>query len=706
MSQTFSTTRGSTGADGRNEPAPGNVRVDTSAAPDSGTLRDLLAMCWRHRIVFATVSGAIALGFFVNSLRVVPMYESRATLEVFLGGKRIEFDEDKEYPGRIENGVLNTQSAKFMSSPVLTRALDISDLGDGPEYRGNGNPLGVLRSRLKVNTSRDSWAFDVVLRDEDGERAQRGLDAILNAYFSLLDQRTADHVGSSISFLTQQVEQARGRLDEARRDEQEFREARSVGSSDPDDNEHTKRLTALSAERAGLDRDLSIRDAQLAQLTQANSAAEEQERLRKLLDIEIIGRDPLVSSQQQELFRRQAEAQELTQKYQPKHPRMKEKQLEIEAKRKQLVEAVEQVRSGVVAAYAELRLQSADLDRRIAKEKESLSRYRDDLVRLQSLSQETRNREHLLEELSRRKAEQEVIAKMDAKQVALVNPPEAAIGPVNVNRGRSVAMAMFLGVVGGLLAALGFEKMDPRVRGAAAVRTLTGLPLLGRIPRLKAHGSDHALDELTAAFAMECYRALRSTIRLTGRVQRCRRLCVLSPSPGDGKSTVAFHLATALADGGSRVLLIDADMRNPSQDRFIGVATESGLSSLLSGESRPEPQPGPRPNLWYLGVGARPDTPADLLCSPELAKLLDDAASSFDFLVIDTPPVNFVADALIIGERCDELVLVVRDQVTLSGAVEDTLARLEPLRDKLSGFVLNAAREKSAAGTYYIFKDQ
>jgi capsular exopolysaccharide synthesis family protein len=228
--------------------------------------------------------------------------------------------------------------------------------------------------------------------------------------------------------------------------------------------------------------------------------------------------------------------------------------------------------------------------------------------------------------------------------------------------------------------------------------------MLGRVPRLQAPGGDDGrAAEIAAAMVGESYKLLRSTIRLTSTRRACRRIAVVSPTMGDGKSTVTHHLGASLADGGSRVLLIDVDMRHPSQDGLFGIRTEKGLSLLLAGERGIEPSPQ-RPNLDYLGVGMRPPNPADLLCSPELEALLERCSPQYDFILLDTPPLNFVTDALIVGAVADELVLVVRDLSTTRGALLDAMQRLEPLHAKLSGFVLNAARERSEAGTYYIFK--
>jgi capsular exopolysaccharide synthesis family protein len=673
---------------------------------ERGTLVDLTAICWRHRWVFTGVSLGVAVAFYLKSLREVPLYECRATLEVFLPTKRVDFQENAEYPNRIENGILNTQSAKFMSTPVMTRALDTSDLAEGKAYR-QGDALAVLRNRVKVNTSRDSWAFDVTLRDEDGERCQRGLDALLAAYFTQLDERSATAVSSSVAFLAQEVEKARKQLDDARQDEQSFRETHHISSSNPDDNDLTRRVTSLNVQRADLDHTMAQGEAQVADIRSAMAQADDAQRQQQLLRIDAIGHHYLVAQQQLLLFQSEAEQKELSQKYLYKHPRMKEKQLEVDARRRQLEDSIELARAAVVASYEQLKRQSEDLSRRIDSAKRDLSDYRETLVRLQGLTQVSHNRELLLDELSRRMAQEEVLAKMDAKQVAVIDPPSPAIGPVNVSHGRSLAMALFLGLASGVLSVLGFEKIDPRVRGSANVREITKLPLLGRVPRLRRSAEQDAEGDdsktIAAAVVGESYKLLRSTIRLTLSGHSCRRIAVVSPTMGDGKSTVAHHLAGALADGGSRVLLIDVDMRHPSQDQLFGVTTEVGLSLLLAGE-RATAAVNLRPNLDYLGVGVRPPNPADLLCSPELESFFERSASRYDFIILDTPPVNYVADALIVGAMCDELVLVVRDFGTTRGALVDAMQRLEPVRPKVIGFVLNAARERNEAGSYYIFK--
>jgi len=229
------------------------------------------------------------------------------------------------------------------------------------------------------------------------------------------------------------------------------------------------------------------------------------------------------------------------------------------------------------------------------------------------------------------------------------------------------------------------------------------MAVLGRMPnapKLRPLAQDPQLE--ASERLGEAVRALRARIRLATRSHdgpRC--IAVTSACPGDGKSTVAVHLAMSLAAAGDQVLLIDADLRQPRLDKEFEQETTEGLSAALRGAAiRPAEAPFSE-RLRYLGAGPIPSNPAELLHAPPLKHLLQDVARhAADWIIVDTPPLGRVSDALTIGELCDYVLLVVREDHTMRSDLRRSMSQLAPLEDKVLGMVYNAQTKTSEADLY------
>ena len=666
------------------------------------TLSDLLATCWRRRWLCTGVFVVVTVTVILGTFRITPLYEASATLAVDRGRKAVDFQYDQA-TNTVEFGFLNTHRDMLTANPVLEQTLASSDLMQTAAYATASDAVKMLKERIKVTTRRDSWIISIALRDENSDRAFRALTALLAAYAANQAGQQSERASGALTFLSKSVDTERARLDEARRREQEFRISNAIVSTAADSSPASQRLDLLNKERATLDQQLAETKALLQQFAEADHIAEPADQLKALLRIEPVGRHPVVVEQQHELYLAEDAAQALAQKYGDKHPRMLESHQLIVAKRLRLLETVALAKAGVDGQHQKQQLQYAELLARTTAAEKELNQYRTNLASLQALEAETKSREVMFNRLLTRMGEEEVASRLDAKQVVVIDPPKADHSPVNIRKTLFTAGALAAGLVAAVLAALGAEALDRRVRGAVATQDLTGLPLLGQLPFVpgltvlgKGGDPDHP------AVLAEAYRALRAALRLTRGGQTGSRVLVITSSgPNEGKSTVSTRLAIALSAAGAKVLLVDADLRKPTLQKQLGDERERGLSYLLAGEEGVEPSPTEHKLLDFLPVGVRPPNPSELLHSPALAGAVARWRASYEYVLIDSPPLGLVSDALSVGELADGVLLVVRDRVTAKGTLRLVLDRLSPLRARVLGLIFNAEQLDSADYGYH-----
>ncbi|WP_370639106.1 CpsD/CapB family tyrosine-protein kinase [Cohnella sp. REN36] len=200
----------------------------------------------------------------------------------------------------------------------------------------------------------------------------------------------------------------------------------------------------------------------------------------------------------------------------------------------------------------------------------------------------------------------------------------------------------------------------------------------------------------------EAYRTLRTNLQYSGLDEPIRTLMVTSATPEEGKSTTINNLAVAYAQGDSKVLLIDADMRKSTAHFAFGLSNRHGLSSLLSGQCEllDAVQQTHVHNLSVITSGATPPNPAEMLASRKMDKLIADLRERYDLILIDTPPVLAVSDAQIVSTKCEGVLLVVKAGELKRGPALRAKEQLSFVNARLLGVVLNQAKGPEA-GTYY-----
>jgi capsular exopolysaccharide synthesis family protein len=664
------------------------------------TLVDLVAICWRRRVATGIAAIAVAIVVIVVGLRINPLYEATASISVDHSGG-VPFQKEQNAT-KVDYTLLNTQRDLLLSNQVLDQAIKDSGLTESPAYKSSKDPVDMLRSRMHITTSRDSWVIAVALRDESAERAGKALGKVFESFLAQQSTLQTNRNQDAIAGLQTQLKMATEHLLKAQADDEKFRRDNGIVETDPDNNGVSIGLRRLYDQRGTIERDLEISKALSTKVEEAMRIEDPAQRLDALMRVDAISANRVIVDNQRDLDQLSVESVRLGQKYKAGHPRMKEITEQIKAKEAQLEYAVAISRAGIDSRNQQLTAQLDAINAAISAAQAEVTKYQNNLIKLQMMRQESTSLETIYGELMTRLRQEEVVGAIGGNKMVMVDPPVVSNYPVNVKTSLLLAAALFLGGIGGVLTALLLETIDSRIRGADATRALTDLPLLGDVPLVEGMaplgrgGDPEAMHEIA-----EAYRGLRAALHLSRRKEGSQILMVVSSSPGEGKSTVATRLSISLSAAGSRVLLVDCDMRKPTLHNQVGEQVERGVSFLLAGDEGITPLPTSYANLDFLGVGVRPPNPGELLHSPMLKTFIANCRKSYDYVVFDTPPVGMVSDALLIGEQVDGIILVVRDRYTAKNLLALSLSRLSSLREKMLGVVLNGLKlEGNERGKY------
>ncbi|MDB9339602.1 MULTISPECIES: GumC family protein [Cyanophyceae] len=306
------------------------------------------------------------------------------------------------------------------------------------------------------------------------------------------------------------------------------------------------------------------------------------------------------------------------------------------------------------------------------------------------------------EQMLRRLQEVQVAENQNVGNARIVSEallPEKSVSPrINLN----LALGGFLGILLAVGSALFLDALDKSVQTAAEAEQLLDYPLLGKIPKMIRDDNTSELPLLNNPYSSvnTAFEMLQINLGFTISDKELKVIVVSSCLPGEGKSFVAANLAVATAQMGRRVLLIDADMRRPRQQELWQVRNLMGLSNILAGQTDlTQISQEALVNLDLLTAGTIPPNPAALLDSQRMHELVQQASQDYDCVIIDTPPLTFIADASIIGKMADGILLVARPGILNSDAIRTTKALLENSRLSVLGMVLNAV--SSDSGYYY-----
>ncbi|MFC2165966.1 polysaccharide biosynthesis tyrosine autokinase, partial [Acidobacteriota bacterium] len=393
---------------------------------------------------------------------------------------------------------------------------------------------------------------------------------------------------------------------------------------------------------------------------------------------------------------------------------------------------------GAYSDYQAALKKERSLEEVFNSQRQEANQLNSDAIVYNSLRIEVENKRSLLESLYKRQSETGVAARlrgMRTSNVRIADRAEVPLRPSSPKKKMNIALALLLGLFGGVGLAFLFEYLDNSVKNFEDVEKYSGLPTLGIVPAFSEDGfhkgygygerhkkkerkkkpadaSQLALREVyppkkddpkeinsvdlithfsPKSLFSENYRTIRTTLLLSSPEANVKSIIVTSPLPLEGKTTTISNLAITLAQADKNVVIVDADLRKPKQHRLFKIKNLYGLTNYLASdvEIKNLIKTTPVPNLYLINAGPVPPNPSELLGSDKMTHFIENLKHSFDYILFDSPPILALSDALVLGPKTDGVILIVWGGKTSREALKQAKEKLDQLNIKTLGVVLN-----------------
>ena len=547
---------------------------------------------------------------------------------------------------------------------------------DAPAPEASRNPdaaaAGAFLGALTVEPIRNSRLVRVNFDSPDPRLAADALNALAQNFIAVNLERRYDASSYAKTFLEEQLAQTKAKLEDSERALVLFQRDQQIINVDDKQNVLAQTLAAYNATAAKTGEDRMKAEALYREFK------ENPESSPQMVD------NKSMAALREQRTKLQVEYQDLLRIYKPAFPRMQQLKAAIDEIEKKIQEESDIVRRSIEGTYNVAVQQDASVRAKLESAKKDVLDLQGRSIRYNVLKREVETNRSLYDGLLQRLKEVGVQGGVGTNNVTVVDSALVPGAPFKPNIGMAMQLAALLGIALGIGLAFFLEYLDDTMQQPEDMERVAHLPVLGVIPRVKP-GKGQREDALAmlshldarSGFA-EAYRSVRTALQFSTREGAPRQFVVTSTTAKEGKSTTALALAINFAQAGQSVLLIDADLRNPSLHTLLGIDNCRGLSNFLSSDL---PALGvvrttSVPNLYAIPAGPLPPNPVELLSGPKLLELLAELGARFPSIVLDAPPVLGIADALVLGNQVGAVLFVVAAGTTRKAHLRAALKRL------------------------------
>src|ERR1022692_3171507 len=675
------------------------------------------------------------------SLRMTPIYDAVARISISSQAPSsiLNFKDNQQQYGESidQESLIGTQVNVLQSNTLALVVIHNLGLNNRPEFAGKDRPttggvpvsgsspetleredqlIGTFHSNLNVRPVPSTAIIEIKYSSPDPRLAAEVANATAN---KLIEQKIKARFDSTMQdedWLSKQLADLQIKVETSQTRLIEYQKGHGIVGTDDKQNLTFEKLNELGK-----------------QLTQAQADRIQKESLYQIAKgtnpdaLASVLQDPALATLRQQQTQLQTQYALLRTQFGSEYPKVLEVQNQLnqinKSYQEELQSGVLRVQNEYYTAVKREQMLKAALDEQTAV----ANQLDESAIEYRILKQEADSNRQLYDGLLEKLKEASLAAGLNSSNIRIVDKARIPLFPARPNVPRNMLFAVLLGLVGGVAVAFALEAVDTTVRTPDQAQSISGLPVMAVIPfkgdmggaKVQGAGSRLLLtakQSSTRASALvsylepqseisEAYRALRTSILLSSAGPPPQVLVFTSALPQDGKTMTSVNTAFVMAKQGKRVLLVDADLRRPSIHKVFGLRPEVGLSNVLSGGAnwKDVVQPTMEATLFLLPSGPLPPHPSELLGSGLMQDLIREWRKEYDHIIIDSPPVLSVTDAVLLAVQADMVTLVVRSGQTTMGAVRNARDLLLHLKAPLRGIVLNAFDLQSPDYYYYYY---
>ncbi len=559
------------------------------------------------------------------------------------------------------------------------------------------NAVSNFQESIDVSPVRRSNLVEVSFYSNDPQLAARIANKLADAYIIANLNVKWTQTELATQFLKSRLGEVKLKLEKAETDLANYARQFSIVFINEKQSEANARLEQLLQQYTTAQADRFQKESQYAAVRQG-----------KTQDLPVVMNNRLIQDLEEKLVDLRNRYADETTWVKPDYPKAVQLRKEIDSLQKQLEEKKQVVSANIVDEYQAAVQKEKYLAEEIEKQKKLISDFEQKGIQYNILKRDVDTYRQLYDGLLERMKEAQVESGLKASNIRVVDQAEVPRRPVKPRILLNLALGLILGLGVGVGLAFFQEYLDKTLKTPDEVERLLRLPSLGVLPRFSLNGSnghveaglvkvgDNGHSGLAPAIqtdptVVEAFRSLRTSILLSASPVP-KLIMVTSSLPGEGKSTTAINLGATLASLGSRVVLVDCDMRKPACHRYAGVQNNPGFVQVLTGHAELKdailPVPGV-PNLSVIPCGPIPPNPAEILSSRLAGQLLRQLCNDFEYVLVDSPPLLSVADARILATLTDATVLVTRAFETPYDVVRHARSQLYSVGARVLGVALN-----------------
>jgi capsular exopolysaccharide synthesis family protein len=617
---------------------------------------------------------------------------------------------------------------------------DPAFLGVPEEQRGSFEPATheeatlLLQGMMTVEPVKDSRLVEIHIDGPDPARAQLLANAVAKSYVDRNLEAMLKSTVEAVDWLSGQLDDASSRLVVSEQALLEFKKEHGMLSVSLED-----RQNILSAQMSETASKLTEARSRRIEIESRKAAVKNVARSENPMEIPIdsLNNSALIQGLKQKYAELSLAHGEMSERYGANHPSIIELQAKMDRIKTDISREVGNILSAVDAELAAARSTEAGLTRQLDDFKAQAQEVNEKEAAYKSLAREATNHSKVYELLIGRTTEADLSRLLRVNNVEVLDPALLPRVPIKPRLALNLALAFVFGLILGLGAAVIVEFMDRTLKTQEDIEAL-GLPFLGIVPAINSSTTggdydgvygkgrkrgliprpkrgagpgeaidyDRFVDRHPKSQVAESLRSIRTNLLFMSAERKVGRILITSPSPQEGKTTVAANLSIVMAQSGSRVLLVDTDMRRPRLHKAFGLERPArGISTMILGESTADDSivPSGIANLDLLPCGPVPPNPAELLHTEAFQRVVADLGQRYDRVILDSPPVGVVTDAAILSRIVDGTLIIVKSLQTTRDAARHAVSVLRDIEAPIVGAVLNDLdlQNRRYGRTYY-----